>query len=92
MVYDPLIFATWPHSSLAILADASSLRDRKIRVRSVCKSARHASDDPNTARSDEIDWVATIGMQRHCRVSAKDFRRPMGRPRPRTRRLGIRHR
>ena len=32
MVYDPLIFATCPHSSLAILADASSLRDRKIRV------------------------------------------------------------
>ena len=78
MVYDPLIFATCPHNSLAILALASSLRDKKIRVRSVCKSARHASDDPNTARSDEIDWVATIGMQRHCRVSAKDFSPPDG--------------
>ena len=48
MVYDVLIFATCPHSSLAMLALASSLRDRKIRVRSVCNSARHASDDPNT--------------------------------------------
>ena len=55
IVYIALIFTTCPHSSLAIWALASSLRDRKIRVRSVCKSARHASDDPNTDRNDEID-------------------------------------
>ena len=54
IVYDPLIFATCPHSSDAILALASSLKDRKIRVRSVCKSARHASDDPRTDRSEEM--------------------------------------
>ena len=77
-MYIALILATWPHSSLAIWAEASSLSDRKIRVRSVCNSARHASDDPNTARNEEIDCVATIGMQRHCRVSAKDFSSPDG--------------
>ena len=37
IVYDPLILATCPHNSDAILALASSLKDRKIRVRSVCK-------------------------------------------------------
>ena len=42
-------------------------------MRSVCNSERHASELPNTARNEEIDCVATIGMQRHCRVSAKDF-------------------
>ena len=78
IVYDPLIFATCPHNSDAILADVSSLKDRKIRVRSVCNSARQASDDPNTERSEEMDCVATIGMQRHCRVSAKDFSSPDG--------------
>ena len=78
IVYDPLILATCPHSSLAILADASSLRDRKIRVRSVYNSARQASDDPNTDRSEEMDCVATMGIQRHCRVSANDFSSPDG--------------
>ena len=77
-MYDPLIFATCPHNSDAILALASSLRDRKMRMRSVCKSARQASDDPNTERSEEMDCVATIGMQRHCWVSAKDFSSPDG--------------
>ena len=57
-MYDPLILATCPHSSDAILALASSLKDRKIRVRSVCKSARHASELPSTARNEEMDWVA----------------------------------
>ena len=28
------------------------------------------------ARSEEIDCVATIGMQRHCRVNANDFSSP----------------
>ena len=78
IVYDPLILATCPHNSDAILALASSLKDRKIRVRSVCSSARHASELPNTARNEDMDWVATIGMHRHCRVSAKDFSSPVG--------------
>ena len=52
---------------------ASSLKDRKIRVRSVCKSARHASELPSTARNEDMDWVATIGMHRHCRVKCKGF-------------------
>ena len=38
IVYIPLILATWPHNSDAILALASS------RVRSVCNSERHASE------------------------------------------------
>ena len=78
MVYDPLIFATCPHNSDAILADASSLSDRKMRVRSVCNSELHASELPKTARSEEMDCVATIGMQRHWRVRAKDFSSPDG--------------
>ena len=78
IVYDPLILATCPHNSDAILALASSLKDRKIRVRSVCSSARHASELPSTARNEDMDWVATIGMHRHCRVSAKDFSSPVG--------------
>ena len=48
IVYDPLIFATCPHNSDAILALASSLKDRKMRVRSVCNSERHASELPRT--------------------------------------------
>ena len=78
IVYDPLILATCPHNSDAILALASSLKDRKIRVRSVCSSARHASELPSTALNEDMDWVATIGMHRHCRVSAKDFSSPVG--------------
>ena len=78
IVYDPLILATCPHNSDAILALASSLKDRKIRVRSVCSSARHASELPSTARNEDMDWVATIGMHRHCRVKAKDFSSPVG--------------
>ena len=34
---------TLPHISEAILAEDSSLKDRKIRVRSVWTSVRHAS-------------------------------------------------
>ena len=41
-----------------------------MRERSVWSSARHASDWPSTARSDEIDCVATMGIRRNCRVSA----------------------
>ena len=33
---------------------------------------------PSTDRNEEMDWVATIGMQRHCRVRAKDFSSPDG--------------
>ena len=46
-----------------------------MRVRSVCNSDRHASDLrlPNTARNEEIDCVATIGMQRHCPGQSKGF-------------------
>ena len=45
---------------------------------SVRSSARHASDQPNTARSDEIDCVATIGISRDWRVSANAFSSPAG--------------
>ena len=54
--------ATWPQSVLAICADESSASDRKMGVRSVWSSSRHASDCPSTARSDEIDCVVTIGI------------------------------
>ena len=50
IVYDPLILATCPHNSDAILALASSLKDRKIRVRSVCKSARPKLDASGHSR------------------------------------------
>ena len=51
----------------------SSLRDKKIRVRRVWRSALHDSPPPRTARSDEMDCVVTMGMQRDWRVSANDF-------------------
>ncbi len=54
--------ATWPHSVLPICADQSLASDRKMRVRSAWEQ-RHASDWPNTARNDEIDCVATIGIR-----------------------------
>ena len=47
-------------------------------MRRVCKRVRHASELPSTDRNEEMDWVATIGMQRHCRVRAKDFSSPEG--------------
>ena len=47
-------------------------------MRSVWTSVRHASPEGSTDRSEEIDWVATIGMQRHCRVSANAFSSPAG--------------
>ena len=51
-------------------------RDRKIRVRSVCKSARHASDDPRTERSDESAWSqAFLSMTPTARAKAKYERR-----------------
>ena len=63
---------------LAVCADESSASDRKIRVRSVCSSARHASDLPSTARSDEIDCVATIGKCLGCLTQfAIDVRLPL---------------
>ena len=64
---------TLPHISDAIRADDSSDSDRKIRVRSVWRSVRQASPPRSTERSEEIDCVATIGTQRHCRVSANAF-------------------
>ena len=73
MVYPALILATCPHSVEACSALASSLSERKIRVRSGCRRVRHASELPRTDRSDEMDCVATIGITRHCRVSAKGF-------------------
>ena len=69
---------TLPHISEAILAEDSSESDRKIRVRSVWTSVRQASVPDSTERSEEIDCVATIGMQRHCRVSANAFSSPAG--------------
>ena len=69
---------TLPHISEASLADDSSLKDRKIRVRSVWRSVRQASPPGSTERSEEIDCVATIGTQRHCRVSANAFSSPEG--------------
>ena len=41
-------------------------------------SARQASWPGSTARREEMLWVATMGMQRHWRVSAKDFSSPLG--------------
>ena len=78
MVYELLILATCPHNFEAISALASSLKLKKIRVRSVCKSVRHASELPSTDRSELIDWVATMGITRHCRVRAKAFSSPLG--------------
>ena len=49
-----------------------------MRVLSVWSSARHASDWPSTARSDEIERVATIGISRDWRVSANIFSSPAG--------------
>ena len=69
---------TWPHMSLAILALASSLKDRKIRVRRVWSKVRQASPPWTTERSEEIDCVATMGMQRLCRVRAKACSSPAG--------------
>ena len=69
---------TEPHISDAIFAEPSSESDRKIRVRSVWTSVRHASPEGSTERSEEIDCVATIGMQRHWRVSANAFSSPEG--------------
>ena len=47
-------------------------------MRSVWTSVRQASVPDSTERSEEIDCVATIGMQRHCRVSANAFSSPAG--------------
>ena len=69
---------TLPHISDAIRADDSSDSDRKIRVRSVWRGVRQASPPGSTERSEEIDCVATIGTQRHCRVSANAFSSPEG--------------
>ena len=69
---------TEPHISDAIRAEDSSESERKIRVLSVWTSVRHASPEGSTERSEEIDCVATIGMQRHCRVSANAFSSPAG--------------
>ena len=49
-----------------------------MRVRSVCRSVRHASELPSTDRNELMDCVATMGMTRHCRVSAKAFSSPLG--------------
>ena len=54
---------TSPQSELAVSAEESSASDRMMRVRSVWSSARHASDWPSTARRNEIDCVATMGIQ-----------------------------
>ena len=39
---------------------------------------RQASPLPVTERSEEIDCVATIGMQRDCRLSPNAFSSPLG--------------
>ena len=84
---------TWPHMSLAILALASSLRDRKIRVRRVWSRVRQASPPWTTERSEEIDWVATMGMQRLCRVRGEGLLIPRpGRPARPWRKPGTRRR
>ena len=69
---------TLPHISEAILAEDSSESERKIRVLSVWTSVRQASVPDSTERSEELDCVATIGMQRHCRVRANAFSSPEG--------------
>ena len=80
---------TLPHISEAILAEDSSESERKIRVLSVWTSVRQASVPDSTERSEEIDCVATIGMQRHCRVRANAFSSPArDRPAPRWRTPG----
>ena len=40
------------------------------------ESARQASEVPSTDRSEDMDWVATMGMTRHCRVRANAFSSP----------------
>ena len=75
---DARIRLTWPSRSEAVFWEKSSPSEKKIRERSVCSSARHASPSPRTAFSDVIDCVATIGMQRDWRVSANAFSSPPG--------------
>ena len=84
--------STLPHISEAILAEDSSLSDRKIRVRRVWTSVRQASVPDSTERSEEIDCVATIGMQRHWRVSANAFSSPEGSSWPTVAKPGTRRR
>ena len=73
--------ATW-QSVLAICADESSASDRRMRVRSDWSSARHASDWPSTARSYEIDCVATMGSGATGASARTSSRRSPARLRP----------
>ena len=73
--------ATW-QSVLAICADESSASDRRMRVRSDWSSARHASDGPSTARSYEIDCVATMGSGATGASARTSSRRSPARLRP----------
>ena len=69
---------TWPSRSLAVFCEKSSASDRKMRERSVCSRARHASPSPRTDLSEAIDCVATMGMHLLCRVRANAFSSPDG--------------
>ena len=56
--------ATWPHNVPTICADESSASDRKMRgAKRLEQRPAKPSDRPSTARSDEIDCVATMGIQ-----------------------------
>src|SRR6266566_2593230 len=66
-----------PQSSLAIFAEKSSERARKIFVRKVCKSVRQVSPG-NEDFSELMLCVATIGMHFACRDSLRNFSSPVG--------------
>ena len=76
---------TEPHISDATRADASSESDRKIRVRSVWTSVRHASPEGSTERSEEIglrgddrDAAALPGSARNAFLVARRVVLPDG--------------
>ena len=69
--------SAFPHRSAAMRALKSSESDKKTLVRKPCSSVRH--DSPVSAeRSELMLCVATIGMQRACRASEKNFSSPEG--------------
>ena len=66
-----------PQSSLAVLAEKSSERDRKILVRNVCSKVRQIRRAARTA-SELMLCVATIGMHFGWRERLKNFSSPVG--------------
>src|SRR5260370_41003123 len=70
-------FSSWQHNSLAILAEKSSDKDRKIFVRKVCSKVRQVS--PGRVDCNELMLcVATRGTHFAWRESEKNFSSPLG--------------